>query len=264
MLLGQIAFVPTSCNCCHSWCWNNLWNSLPLAGVNWWISRSNRSIAICRSAADQMVTACPALFSRTWNCHRFDVVTLSAPDSWTSIAVLIVSIFCSRKWWDPLANSSCTLAFGEFHIFWSRKAPLVLYNHFSASSTAARVRSEWFRWLTSRENSHNARSAPITISSEAVSTPVFPASWEQSRIGAQFTASGLIMPRISFPCQDPLFIESNGSEKHQTPGYRRTDVNQLSNRSLSFPASGYLSSQCNQSLTKARSSWCNSSGCQQG
>jgi len=261
MLLGPVALVPTTCNCCRLWCWNHLSESLHLAGVTWWISRSNRSIALCQSASDHMVATRQTLFRCAWNWVLFDVVTFSVPYSWTSIAAPILRIFCSHKWWDSLANSSSTLAFTDFDIFWSRKAPFFLYNRFSASSSAARVRSEWFCWLTSRENSHNARTAPITISSEADSAAVFLASWEQSRIGAQFTASVLIMPRISFPCQELLVIESNGLEKRLRPRYRGTDVNWLSNWSLTFLAFRYLSSQCNKSLTKPRSSWCNSSGC---
>jgi len=262
MLLGPVALVLTSCNSCRSRWWSNSSKSLRLAAVTWWISRSNRSIALCRSASDHMVAVCWALFRRTWNCLCFGVVIFSALYSWTSIAARILWIFCSRKWWDSLGNWSSTVAFADFDIFWSRKAPFLLSNRFSASSSAARDRSEWFCWLTSRENSHNTRTAPITISSEAVSAAVFPASWEQSRIGAQFTASVLIMRRNCFPCQEPLFIESNGSGKCWRPGYHGTDVNRLSNWSLIFLAFRYLSSQCNKSLTKPRSSWCNSSGCQ--
>jgi len=222
----------------------------------------NYSIALCRSASDHMVAACRGLFRRTWNCLHLDVVTFSAPYSWTSIAARILWIICSPKWWDSLANGSSILAFADFDIFWSRMAPYFLCNCFCASSSAARDRSEWFCWLTSWENSHNTRIAPITILTEAVSTALFPASWEQARIGAQFTTSGLIMPRISFPCQEQLFIESNGLEKSWRPGYRGTDVNWLSNWSLRLLALRFLSSQCNKSLTKPRSSWCNSSGCQ--
>jgi hypothetical protein len=82
--------------------------------------------------------------------------------------------------------------------------------------------------MTSRENSHNALTAPVTISSEAVSATVFPASWELSRIGAQFTASVLIMPWTSFLCQEPFLIASKGLGKRWRPGYRGNVVNQLS------------------------------------
>ena len=262
MLLGPVALVPTSCNRCRSWCWNNLSKCLRLAGVTWWISRSNRSITLCRSASVHMVAACRARFRRTWNCLYFDVGSFSAPYSWTSIAARILLIFCSCKRSDSLANSSSTLAFADFDMFSSRKASIFLKNRFSASSSAVRDRSEWFCWLTWRENSHNAHTAPITISSEAVSAIVFPPSWEQSRIEAQFTASVRIMPRISFHCQEPHFIESSGLEKCWSPGYRGTDVNRLSNWYLRFLAFRYLSSQCNKSLTKPKSSWCNSSRCQ--
>jgi len=122
-------------------------------------------------------------------------------------------------------------------------------------------RSEWCCWLTSRENSHNAHTDSITIRLEAVSAAVFPASWEQSWIAAQFTASVLIIPRISLPCQVTFFHQSIGLVKCLRLGYHNLDVNWLSNWSLTFLAFRYLSSQCNKSLTKPRSSWCNSSGC---
>jgi len=47
-----------------------------------------------------------------------------------------------------------------------------------------------------------------------------------------------------------------------TTRYVGTNVNWLSNWSFTFLAFGYLSTQCNQSLTESKSSWCNSSGCQ--
>jgi len=154
----------------------NLSKTLRLAGVTWWISRYNHSIALCWSASDHMVAACWAVFRRTWNCLRFDVLTFTAPYSWICISAWILWIFRSRKWWDSFADSSSTLAFTDFDIFWPRKAPFILWNQFSGSSGAVRDRSKWFCWLTSRENSHDARTAPITISSEAVSATVFPAS----------------------------------------------------------------------------------------
>ena len=82
-----------------------------------------------------------------------------------------------------------------------------------------------FCWFTGGENSQNARTAPIPIPSMAVSPAVFPSSGEQSRIGAQFTASVLMMPLMSFPCQKPLFNEWNGLGKYWRPGYHGTDVN---------------------------------------
>jgi len=150
----------------------------------------------------------------------------------------------------------------RFRHFLFSKSTLLCVTRFSASSTAVRDRSESFCWQTSRENSHNACTAPITISSEAVSAGVFPSSLQQSRIGAQFIASDLIMPRSYFPCQELLFIGSNGLEKCWRPGYPGTDVNRLSNWFFTFLAFRYLSSQCNNSLTRPKSSWCNSSGCQ--
>jgi len=103
--------------------------------------------------------------------------------------------------------------------------------HFIAKSVqcmsrAVRERSEWFCWLTSRKNWHDAHTAPIAISSEAVWATVFLSSLEQSRIGAQFTASAVILPQISFPCQELRFTKSNGLEKCWRSGYCGTDVNQ--------------------------------------
>jgi len=123
MLLEPIALVPTSCNSCRWWCWNTLSKSLCLAGVTWWISCFNRSIARRQSAYDHMVAACQALFGRTWNCCRFDVVPCSAPYTWNSIAVWILWIFCLRNWWDSIAKCSSTFAFADFYIIWFRKAP---------------------------------------------------------------------------------------------------------------------------------------------
>jgi len=260
MLLWPIALVPTSCNSCRSWWWNNLSNSLHLAGVTWRISRSNGSITLCRSASDHTVAACWAPFRHVWNCLCFDIVTFSALYSWTWSAAQIIWIFCSCNRWDPLANSSSTLAIADFNIFWSSKAPFFLWNRFSALSRAVRGSAEWFCWLTSGKNSHNAHTAPITISSEAVSTLDFPASWELSSIVVQFTASVLLMLLICFPCQESLFIKSNGLEKRWRPRYGGTDVKRLPNWTLTYLALRYLSSQCNKSLTKPKSSWCNSSG----
>ena len=209
-----------------------------------------------------MAAACQAQFRRTWKCLHFVILIFSAPNTWSSITVQILWIFCCRNWWNSQANCSSTLAFADFDIFSSRNAPFFLYNRFSALSSAVRDRSEWLCWLTSRENSHDAHTAPITISSEAVSATAFPSSLEQSRIGAQFTASVLIMPRISFPFQELLFSEWNGIEKRWRPGYHGTHVNRLFNWSSIFLALRYLSSLWNMSLNKPKSSWCNSSGCQ--
>jgi len=48
---------------------------------------------------------------------------------------------------------------------------------------------------------------------------------EQSSGGEQFTASVMIMPLISVPSQELLFIEFNGFEKHWRPGYCGTNGN---------------------------------------
>jgi len=219
-------------------------------------------MALSRSASDHLVGPRQALFRRTWNCLHFDIVTFTAPYTRTSIAVWIVWIFCSRDWWDSIAKCSFTLAFADIDIFWSWQATFFFWNPFSASSSAVRDRSVWCCWLPSRENSHNAPFDPITISSEAVSTGVFRSSLQQSRIGVQFIASVLIMPWFSSPCQELHFVESSRLEKDWSAGYRGNDVYQLSNWSLTFLAFRYLSSQCNKFLTKLKSSWCNSSGCE--
>jgi len=190
------------------------------------------------------------------------LVTFSALYTSSYIPAQIVESFCSCNWWDSIANCSSTLAFTDFDIFWCWKVPFFMETQFSASSSTVRDRSELFCWLTIRENSHNARTPPITISSEAVSAAVFPSSSKQSRIGAQSTDNVLIMPQICLPCQQLLFIESNSVEKPWRPGSRGTDVNQFSNQSLIFLTFRYLSNQCNKSLTKPTSSWWNWSGCQ--
>jgi len=210
LLLGSVALVPTSCNSCHILCSNNLSKISLTAGVQWRISRFNCSIAFWQLALNQVVPACRALFKRTWNCVRFVVETFSAPYTRASTAAQFLETFCSHNWWDSLANRSFTLAFADFDIFCTRKIPFFWQNCVNASSSTLRDRSEWFCWLRSRENSHNVRTAPFTISSETFSTVVFPASWERSIIEAQFTASVLIIPRISLPSQVPLFNESNG------------------------------------------------------
>jgi len=126
VLQGPDAFVPTSCISCHLWCWNSLSKSLRLPGVTWWIWRFNCSFALCRSASDHVVAACRTLFRLTWNFLHFDVVTFSAPFTWSSIVARVLWIFCSRNWWNSLANSSSTSAIADFDIFCSRKAPFSL------------------------------------------------------------------------------------------------------------------------------------------
>jgi len=262
VLLGPVVLVPTFCNCCGSWCWNNVSKRLCLTSVIWWLSYSYGSIAFSQSASDHVVAHRRALFRNTWNFLRCDVVTFSAPHTRTCIAARISWIFCFRNCSDSVANCSFTSAVADFNIFRSRKAPVFFWYCFSASSSAVRDRSGWFCWLTSRENSHNARTAPITISSEAVSAGVYLSFLEQSKIGVHFTASVLNMPQISLPYQELLFIESNCLEMYWRPGYYGTDVNRLSNWSLTFLAFWYLISQFNKSLTKPKINWCNSSGCQ--
>ena len=169
-------------------------------------------------------------------------------------------MFCYPNRWDSLANCLFTMCFTDIEILCSRKAPVFLENCFSASSSGHRDSSVSFCWLTSRENWHNACPTPITISLEAVSTAVFSSSFKQSRIGVHFTPSVQIIPLISFPFWEPLFHESNGSEKGWRPGSHGTDVNCLWNWSLTPLVFMYLSSQCNTYLLKPRSSWFNSSG----
>jgi len=179
ILLDPVALVPTSCNSCGLWCWNNLLKRLHSAGVAWWISCSNCIFALCQSASDRMVGACWALIRRTSNSLRLVVVTVSAMYTRTPIAAWILWIFCLCNWLHSLANCSCTVVFTRFHIFYSRKVPFVWQNPFSALCSAVRDRSKWFCWLTSWENEHNDRTAPITISSEDVSAAVFWLSLEE-------------------------------------------------------------------------------------
>jgi hypothetical protein len=196
MLQGPIGLVPTSFNSCHSQCRNNLSNSLCLADVTWWSSCSNRSIAFWRSESDQVVAACQTLIRRTWNCLHFVQKTISAPSTMAYIAGRILWIICSHHRLFSVAHRSSTVAFAEFDIFYSGKMPLFRWNRFSASSSALRDRFEWFCWLTSSENSHNARTAPITNSSEADSAAAFQSHVKQTGIEAQFTASVPIIRRI--------------------------------------------------------------------
>jgi hypothetical protein len=170
-------------------------------------------------------TTCQALFRHPWNSFCFVVVTFSVQYTWTSIAAWIEWMICSRNRWDSLASSSSTWAFTDLDIFCSVNAPFFLLNRFIASFSAVRNRSEWFCWLTSREKSHHARTAPITISSEAVSVNLFPSALRLSTIGAYFTVSDLIMPRISLPCPGLHFTEWNGVEKCWRPRHRGIDVN---------------------------------------
>ena len=145
---------------------------------------SNRSIALCQSASDNLVAFCQVLLSYTWNCHDLDEVTFSAPYTWTSISGEIVWILCPCNWWDSLGNNSSTLAWIEFDIVCSWKIPFVLYHRYSVLSFAICDRFEWFCQLTSTKNSHNACTVPITMSLEGVAaTTVVPSSLERSRIG---------------------------------------------------------------------------------
>jgi len=207
MLLGQVALVLTSWKSCRSLCRNDSSKSLHLTGVTCWILHSIGSIALWRTASDRVVAAYRALFRRTWNCLRFVVETIPAPHTRASIAAQTLWNFCSCSWWDPVANRSPTLDFADFDIFCSPKLCFFWCNPLSALSIAVMDRSEWVSRLTSRENSHNARPAPTAISSEAVSAAAFLSSLEQTRIGAQLTASVLIISLILLPCQVPLFNE---------------------------------------------------------
>jgi len=261
MHLWLVALVLTSCNSCCSWYWNNLSKSLRLTGVTWWISRSNCSIAFWQSAYDQVIATCRGPFRRTSNCLRFVVETFPIPSTRTSIAAQILWRICLHNWWNSVANGSSTVTFTDFNIFWSQNILFFWQNPLSASSSALRDRSERFCSPTSRENSHDACTAPVTIASEAALAAVSPSSLEQTRIGMQFTECALIIQQVSLPCHAMLFNESNGLGKCWRPGYHGTDVNWLSNSLLTFLSLRYLSSQCNQSLTKPRSGWCNWSDC---
>jgi len=183
VLLGPVASVRTSGNNCGSWCRNHLSNSLCLTGVTRWILCSTCSFTLNRSASAHLVATCWAQFNLTWHCLRFVVGTLSALFTWISIAAWMVSIFWSWNWWNSVANSSSSLDFAPYDIAWSHKAPRIEFNGFRASSSAVRDWSELFYWLTRRESCHNGHTAPIAISSEAVSTAVFLSSLEHSRIG---------------------------------------------------------------------------------
>jgi len=165
-----------------------------------------------RWASDHFIHTCHTVVRCTKNFLRFDVVTFSAPYTWTSIEAQIIGIIWSCNSCYSLANCLSTLAFADFEIFCTQKALFFLQNRFSASSSAVRDRSEWFCWLTSVENVHDSRTAPITISSEAASIAVFLSLLELSRIDVQCTAGILILPLITFRCQEMLVNESNGLE----------------------------------------------------
>jgi len=139
------------------------------------------------------------------------------------------------------------------------KSPFICRNCFSTTSSALRDRLEWLCWLTSREKSHNTHTAPITMSSEAVSATLFPSTLEQTSSGVQSAESILIMPQISCPYQLTLFGELNGLEKCWRAGYCGTNVNPLPKWSLTFLTFRNLCSKCNKSLIKTKSSWGNSS-----
>jgi len=250
VLPAPVALIPTPCNGYHSCWWRNWSKQCHWTGVAGLILHSNCTYALCRSASVHLVTACWTLFRCTWNCLHCVVVTVSAAYTWLSIAERILWILCSRNQWHSLADHSSTVAFTVVNIFYSQKAPFFWGNAFSASSSIGRDRLEWFCWLTCRENSNNACTAHITISSEVLFATVFPSSLEHSTIGAQITARVLIMSRMSFPCQELLFHTLNGIEKHWKPRSCGTDVNLLSNRSSTFLAFRYLSRQCNHCLTK--------------
>jgi len=209
VLLGPVALDLTPWNSCMSWCWNTLSNSYSWVGACGWILRFNRSISLCWLPSNHMVAACRALIRHTCNCLHFDIVTISTAHTWTWIGQWILRIIGSRNWWDALANSSPSMSFTDFDTFCSWQSPSSLEYHISASSSAVRDGSEWFCWLTRRENSHNAHTTPITISLQTVSSTVSLACNEQSRSCVQFTASVLIMPWISFPSQETLCNELN-------------------------------------------------------
>jgi len=122
----------------------------------------------------------------------------SAPYTRASIAARIWWIISPHNWRDSVAHRSSTLAFEHFNIFCSQHIPFFRYNHWSELCSALRDRFQWLCWLTRRENSHNARTAPITISSDAFSAAVFTSTLEESRIGTQLTARVLIIPWISY------------------------------------------------------------------
>jgi len=234
----------TFCNCYRLWLWNDCSKSLHSTGVSRRILYSDHSTALWWFASDYIVAACRSLFRQTRNYITLVAKTFSASYTRTSIGVWILRNFCARNGRDSSGNFSSTLAFANFDIVCLWKLPIFIMNHSSPTSGASTDISVWFSWQTHEENSQNARTALITISSEAVSTAVFPSSLDQTRIGVQFTASVLTILHVSIPCQVPLFNESNGLEKHWRPGYGGTNVNQLSNWSLTFQHFRYLSCHC--------------------
>jgi len=122
VLLGAATSVPTSCNSCLWECWYNFLKRLQLTEVICRIWYSNRLIALPRSASDHLVATCRALLRHTCNCFGFDVVTISAPYTTTSIAARIVRNFCSHNWRDYPTNCLFTLSFAGCVMFWSRNA----------------------------------------------------------------------------------------------------------------------------------------------
>jgi hypothetical protein len=57
------------------------------------------------------------------------------------------------------------------------------------------------------EDSHNAHTTAITMSSVVFSAAVFPAFWEQARIGAHFAGSVQSIPLITLQYKVPLVNE---------------------------------------------------------
>jgi len=97
----------------------------------------------------------------TWNYLSFVVKTFSAPFKRTSIAAQILLIICSHHGWHSLANRSSTLAFTDFNSSCSWYLGLFSYIGFNAFASASSDCSEWFCWLTSAENAHNAARLPL-------------------------------------------------------------------------------------------------------
>jgi len=182
VLWGPVALVAAFCNSCCSWCWNNLSISFHWTGGTWRTSRCNWSVALCRSSTHHSVEVCLALFSSTTNCLHFVEVTCSAQYTWAFLAAWFYSFFRSCNRWNYLGNYWSTVAFTDFNIVCAWNAPFHLKNCFSASSSAVRDKSEWLCWLTSREYSHNANTAPHSIARETLSTVVCHLSWSSPQV----------------------------------------------------------------------------------